>query len=88
MLADAAVAGERQGAVLPLGAPCGQASTPSLAKFSPQDGSAFTWVLNLPRGTDITIKITDGAGATANSSPGGQLVVEAKPGESESSLDS
>lgn len=53
--------------------PAGQASAAPLAKFPPQDGSAFTWVVNLRQGTDITIKITDGTGATAYSSP---LVVQ------------
>lgn len=53
----------------PSAIPAGQASAAPLAKFPPQQGTAFTWVVNLRSGTDVTIRITDATGTTAYSSP-------------------
>ncbi|TXT07286.1 hypothetical protein VHUM_03456 [Vanrija humicola] len=45
--------------------PAGQPGAASLVTFPQQDATVATWVVNLAAGTNVTIKLTDGTGATA-----------------------
>ncbi|WOO84473.1 uncharacterized protein LOC62_06G007992 [Vanrija pseudolonga] len=44
--------------------PAGQPSAQALVTFPQQDTTVATWVVNLEAGTNVTIKLTDGTGAT------------------------
>ncbi|KAL1406899.1 hypothetical protein Q8F55_006311 [Vanrija albida] len=44
--------------------PAGQPSAAALVTFPQQDTTVATWVVNLEAGTNVTIKLTDGTGAT------------------------
>ncbi|KAJ9100620.1 hypothetical protein QFC21_003664 [Naganishia friedmannii] len=49
--------------------PGGQASAAALKDFGQQTGTSYTWNVDLPAGTQITLKLTDSTGNTVYSSP-------------------
>ncbi|KAJ9122311.1 hypothetical protein QFC22_001732 [Naganishia vaughanmartiniae] len=49
--------------------PGGQASAAALKDFGQQTANSYTWTVDLPAGTQITLKLTDSTGNTVYSSP-------------------
>ncbi|WWD15958.1 hypothetical protein CI109_100382 [Kwoniella shandongensis] len=49
--------------------PGGQVSAAALEQLSPVQSAPYTWTVNIAANTNITIRITDGTGAIAYSSP-------------------
>ncbi|KAF8440538.1 hypothetical protein L210DRAFT_3760680 [Boletus edulis BED1] len=47
--------------------PARQTTAPALKQFPPQNGSSFTWTVDLGTGTSFTIALKDSTGATAYS---------------------
>lgn len=56
--------------------PGAQPSAPSLRDFGQQDGSAYTWTVDLPPGTSVGLTLRDSTGTTAQSAP---FTVQAGP---------
>ncbi|KZO91560.1 hypothetical protein CALVIDRAFT_541729 [Calocera viscosa TUFC12733] len=59
--------------------PGGQPGATALESFPEQTGNSFTWTVNLPAGTSITIQVRDSTGTIQYSSP---ITIQAGPDSS------